>query len=120
MSHLSYKGKSVDMGAMLMMNEHKVALGNANMNARGDLLGAGGSIIKTREELANEFYQQSASPIIETDEDVAVDFDMSAASTSAQAIPMETFDASLLEGYDDVAAVEPVAPKARKKAPTGE
>lgn len=51
----SAKGKEVNMEALMLANQNAVALGNAKMNARGDLLSKGGKIIKTREELALEY-----------------------------------------------------------------
>lgn len=50
----SFRGKEVDMVSLAKKNEKAVALGNAHMNGRGDILGKGGKIIKTREELINE------------------------------------------------------------------
>lgn len=52
----SAKGKEVDMESLRRANGDTVALGNANMNAQGDLLGRGGKVIKTREELAREYH----------------------------------------------------------------
>ena len=51
----SQKGKEVNMEALMMANQNAVALGNARMNARGDIMGKNGVIIKTREELALEY-----------------------------------------------------------------
>lgn len=51
----SIKGKEVNFEALMLANPNAIALGNANMNARGDLLGKGGKVIKTREELALEY-----------------------------------------------------------------
>ena len=48
---LSFRGHQVDMVSLAKKNEKVVALGNANMNGRGDILGKGGKIIKTREEV---------------------------------------------------------------------
>ena len=54
MKHKSYRGKVVDMELLRFQHEHAVAAGNASMNARGDILGRGGVIKKTREELLQE------------------------------------------------------------------
>jgi hypothetical protein len=45
------KGKEVDMGKLIQMNELVPAVGNAKVNARGDKLGPGGKIVKRREEV---------------------------------------------------------------------
>lgn len=50
----SYRGKEVDMVSLAKQNEKTVALGNAHMNAKGDILGKGGVVIKSREELIAE------------------------------------------------------------------
>jgi hypothetical protein len=46
------KGREIDMGKLIQMNELVPAVGNAKVNARGDKLGPGGAIIKRREEIA--------------------------------------------------------------------
>lgn len=51
----SFRGKDVDMIALEKKNEFKVALGNARMNTRGDILGRGGIIVKTREDQLKEW-----------------------------------------------------------------
>ena len=68
----SHRGKAVDMGALIMANEKAVALGNANMNARGDILGKGGVVVKSREEQAQEYYEQQSARVISTKEEPAV------------------------------------------------
>ena len=45
------RGKEVDIGKLINQNELVPAVGNANVNARGDKLGPGGKIIQRREEL---------------------------------------------------------------------
>ena len=47
----SMQGKEVDMHKLVMQNEMTVAVGNVKVNARGDELGAGGKIIRKREEV---------------------------------------------------------------------
>jgi predicted ATPase len=51
----SFRGKEVNMLALAKKNEHKIALGNASMNSKGDIIGKGGIIIKTREEQLREY-----------------------------------------------------------------
>ena len=48
-------GKQVDFGALLLANEKAPALGNMNVNARGDLIDAEGNITKSREDLMREY-----------------------------------------------------------------
>lgn len=49
--HRSANGKVVDMNKLAMQNEMTVAVGNVRVNARGDLLGPGGKIIRTSEDI---------------------------------------------------------------------
>ena len=49
-------GKMVDMDTLALKNETVLAVGNMNVNARGDRVGNGGQIIQTREELMAEHY----------------------------------------------------------------
>lgn len=55
--HRSANGKVVDMNKLAMQNEMTVAVGNVRVNARGDLLGPGGKIIKTSEEIEQDRVQ---------------------------------------------------------------
>jgi hypothetical protein len=51
----THRGKDLDMKALKLANSRTLAIGNVKMNAKGDLLGKGGKVIKTREELAVEY-----------------------------------------------------------------
>jgi len=48
-------GQQVDFGALLLNNETVPALGNMNVNARGDEIAPDGSITKSREEIMREY-----------------------------------------------------------------
>ena len=50
-------GDGVDMDMLRLANENTIAVGNAKTNARGDLLGSGGKIIKTRAQMMQEYHQ---------------------------------------------------------------
>ena len=52
--HRSMQGKEVDMNKLVMQNEMTVAVGNVQVNARGDELGPGGKIIRKREDVLRE------------------------------------------------------------------
>ena len=63
-------GKVIDMDLLRQRNELTPAVGNAKVNARGDELGPGGKIIRTREEVLKDYYDESEGmpteqPIIE-------------------------------------------------------
>ena len=52
----SAKGVEVNMNELSAKFDQTVAVGNVHMNARGDLLGKGGKIVKSREERAQEYH----------------------------------------------------------------
>ena len=59
----SMQGKVVDLGQLIAKNELTPAVGNANVNARGDELGPGGRIIRTREEIMAEYYKNRGNSL---------------------------------------------------------
>lgn len=65
MIHYTYRGKPIDMEMMRVQNGDKIALGNAHLNARGDMIGTGGVVIKTRAELMKEQERERALPDID-------------------------------------------------------
>lgn len=54
-------GKSIDLDLLIQRNELTPAVGNARVNARGDELGKGGKIVRKREEVLRDYYQNSKS-----------------------------------------------------------
>jgi hypothetical protein len=61
------QGRIVDLGALEAQNEHVRAVGNMNVNARGDKLDANGQVISTRSQQVNRNLDRatntSAGPI---------------------------------------------------------
>ena len=55
----SMQGKSVDMDLLRQRNELTPAVGNARVNARGDELGPGGKIVKSREDSMRDYYEDN-------------------------------------------------------------
>jgi hypothetical protein len=49
-------GRVVDMDLLRQKNELTPAVGNSRVNARGDELGPGGKIVRSREEILKDFY----------------------------------------------------------------
>lgn len=60
---LSHKGVPVNMAAMVSANSKMRAAGNAHMNARGDILDSKGNVIKTREQIASEYYSKNPKAV---------------------------------------------------------
>jgi hypothetical protein len=56
MTYRTAKGVNLDMQQLIMKNGNEIAVGNSSQNARGDLLGPGGKVIKTKEEMTKAFY----------------------------------------------------------------
>jgi len=52
--HKSARGVAVDMDRLRLANETAIAVGNMKVNARGDQLGPGGKIVKTRAQVLAE------------------------------------------------------------------
>jgi len=64
------QGRELDIEKVRLQNELTPALGNMRVNARGDQLGPGGKIIKTREQIMNEHYKtKSNQAVVKPDDD---------------------------------------------------
>ena len=68
-------GKPVDMDNIRLSNEEVIAIGNMKVNARGDELGFGGKVLRTRNQVMDEYYRlntpqvtDSSPTILEEDE----------------------------------------------------
>jgi hypothetical protein len=55
--HRSARGDAVDMDMIRLSNESTIAIGNMRTNARGDQLGPGGKVIKTRAQVMSEYHK---------------------------------------------------------------
>lgn len=55
------QGKIVDIDKLRLANESTIAVGNMKTNARGDQLGHGGEVVKTRAQLMQEYYALSTN-----------------------------------------------------------
>lgn len=52
--HKTMRGKTVNIDALRIKHEKEIALGNMNVNAAGDELGPGGTIVKDRGQRVRE------------------------------------------------------------------
>lgn len=57
--HRTAKGKKIDMDMLRARHELTPAVGNARVNARGDELGPGGEIVRSREDIVKEYYDNT-------------------------------------------------------------
>jgi hypothetical protein len=51
------QGRMVDIDKLRAANEAVQAVGNMNVNARGDVIGQGGKIIRTKDAVMKDYYQ---------------------------------------------------------------
>jgi len=58
-TYRTMQGKIVDMDMLRKKNELTHAVGNVKTNARGDELGPGGKIVRKREDIIKEYYDNS-------------------------------------------------------------
>jgi len=63
--YTSVRGKEIDMEKMALKYETLPAVGNAKVNARGDELGAGGNVIRTREQVLQDYYKSNPAAMSE-------------------------------------------------------
>jgi len=95
--HRTSNGRYLDLNALKIQQENNIAVGNSRMNARGDLLGQGGQIIKTRDELMATHYnsqiggaiQENNSKILNTEE-------------SNAALVADIFAEPIQNGYEEI------------------
>jgi len=60
------QGKVVDIGAMMVQNEGVRAVGNMNVNARGDIIDNQGRVLATRGEQVNRNLKQQTNTMSES------------------------------------------------------
>jgi hypothetical protein len=102
------QGKIVDLGAIQLQNEHVRAVGNMNVNARGDTIDSKGNTIDSRNRQLNRQYnRQVAAPVSDT----PLPSSRRAARQQAEADPVETAPQTHTESVpvavDTVDTVEP-------------
>ena len=60
------QGKMVDIEKLRAANESVQAVGNMNVNARGDILGPGGQIVTPKEQIIKKYYEQPRGMVDDT------------------------------------------------------
>jgi hypothetical protein len=63
--YTSLRGKEVDMEKMGLRFEKTPAVGNMKVNARGDEIGEGGKVVRTREQVLQDYYSQNPNAMRE-------------------------------------------------------
>jgi hypothetical protein len=75
-NHTTARGMPIDMDRLRLANEHEIAIGNMKVNARGDQLGPGGKIIKTRAQIMADRNKLTHAPL-------ADDYEVSESASAA-------------------------------------
>jgi hypothetical protein len=109
-TYRSAQGMQVDVDMLRLRNEETIAVGNMRVNARGDELGPGGVVVKTRNEAMDEYYKSNA---VYTNESAA-DAERSDSKPKAQA-DVEHDDISDLDS--DIMAQDAAMPPVAGQAP---
>lgn len=104
-------GKTIDMGALMLQNEHVRAVGNMGVNARGDILDSADQVIEAKnKQLQKQYNTQSRTNV----KDIPVHRSTRAAQQSKPNVK-EVDEQIFLDALDEVpnqiieapAAVEP-------------
>ena len=101
------RGKAVDIGALRLQNEHVRAVGNMNVNARGDRIDGQGNIIDTRTEQYTRSIGRTSSPtndIVHSSSAAAKRAKDQATAKAPTPDPIPPVEVDPLEEFDDVAA----------------
>jgi hypothetical protein len=61
------QGRQIDMDKLRSQNELTPAVGNMKVNARGDEIGPGGKILRTREQIVSTYYDNNPKATPDTD-----------------------------------------------------
>ena len=64
-TYTSVRGKEIDMEKLSLRNEKTPAVGNMRVNARGDEIGEGGKVVRTRAQVLQDFYAQNPNAMRE-------------------------------------------------------
>ena len=60
------QGRMIDIEKLRSTNEDIRAVGNMNVNARGDVLGAGGQIVTSKADVVAKYYEQPKGKVDDT------------------------------------------------------
>jgi len=58
-TYRTMQGRTIDMDKLRSQNELTPAVGNMKVNARGDEIGPGGKILRTREQVVSSYYEKN-------------------------------------------------------------
>ena len=96
----SAMGRIVDVDALRLANEGTIAVGNMQTNARGDELGSGGEIVKTRAQVMSEYHKLN-TPLIN---DIPVEHEQSNHKPTGKLKTPMVNDTPIFESVESVLA----------------
>ena len=100
------QGRMVDIEKLRAANESVRAVGNMKVNARGDVIGAGGEIVTTKETVIKKYYEQPKGKVSDT-------------PSKGRPMPAPKKIVAQPKKVEPVSAVKPVeTAKPKAKAPT--
>jgi hypothetical protein len=102
----SAQGKQIDVDMLRLQNEEVIAVGNMKVNARGDELGPGGVVVKTRNEAMDSYYESNA---VYTKESVS-ETERATRITQQSAVaddPVDDLDPSITEQDNEMPVEKP-------------
>lgn len=119
------KGQALDIGSLLLQNENTRAVGNMNVNARGDKINSENKIIKGRNEQLTQHYKKTYNKTVQ-DQPVYKNAKEAEQALKKQPVaPVKTVEpAPIASAVDDAAEVmakaEPIVNEhpAPQKVPT--
>ena len=109
-TYKTMRGKAIDMDLLQQRNELTPAVGNARVNARGDELGPGGKIIRKKEDILSDYYENSdrlpdvPMPSKATDSAVKADLESSKAAPKGKSRAQQKVEAKGIEEDPKMAA----------------
>lgn len=119
-------GKRIDFDTMQLKGEEVIAVGNMGVNARGDKLGTGGNVEKTREEVMADYYRihngtiPEDRPIIDADEDPAGPMDSQITADAAPSIQADEIENDTITSDDLAKALAETATEVKTITPEPE
>ncbi len=60
------QGRMIDIEKLRAANENVQAVGNMNVNAKGDVLGSGGQVVTSKEQVIKKYYEQPKGMVSDT------------------------------------------------------
>ncbi len=57
------KGREIDITAIRETQGATIAVGNARMNGHGDLIGRGGTVVKSQDQMTREYYANNPKAV---------------------------------------------------------